>query len=274
MTSVRALGSLRVATLGGPATFAGQATSAAFEKYQELGHVVYCPTMAEVWEAIDSRTADIGILGAETSSTGLTEIAERLLDDDSFSVLGEVVVPYHCMLLGKPGSSTEHIRLVVGHGSLRLCERSLRTLVPNAELRLHPQNSMAAALDVLKSDGSIAVVGTSRSKEEFGLEILAEDVDDGCEGAWWLLSSELHLSEQPDRVVVTVESDHPDVLQRLMTRMASFDMVARSITTKALGSELPLRTSRCVRGLPATRSRRCSSLEPGGLSSGRGILIR
>ena len=170
VTSVRALGSLRVATLGGPATFAGQATSAAFEKYQELGHVVYCPTMAEVWEAIDSRTADIGILGAETSSTGLTEIAERLLDDDSFSVLGEVVVPYNCMLLGKPGSSTEHIRLVVGHGSLRLCERSLRTLVPNAELRLHPQNSMAAALDVLKSDGSVAVVGTSRSKEEFGLE--------------------------------------------------------------------------------------------------------
>ena len=192
--------------------------------------------MAEVWEAIDSRTADIGILGAETSSTGLTEIAERLLDDDSFSVLGEVVVPYNCMLLGKPGSSTEHIRLVVGHGSLRLCERSLRTLVPNAELRLHPQNSMAAALDVLKSDGSVAVVGTSRSKEEFGLEILAEDIDDGCEAAWWLLSSELRLSEQPDRVVVTVESDHPDVLQRLMTRMASFDMVARSITTKALGS--------------------------------------
>ena len=160
-----------------------------------------------------------------------------MLEDDSCSVLGEIVVPYRCMLLGKPGASLEQIKLVVGHGSLRLCERSLNTLLPNAELRIHPENSMAAALDVLNSDGSVAVVGTSHSKEDLGLELLAEDVDDGCEGAWWLLSSELRLSNHPDRVVVAVESDNPDMLQQLLTRMASFDTRVRSITTRALGSK-------------------------------------
>jgi prephenate dehydratase len=235
--SARGLGSLRVATLGGPGTFAGLATDAACERFPELGDVVYHPTMDEVWDAVGSRTADIGILGAETSSTGLTEIAEHLLHDDSFFVLGEVVVPYRCMLLGKPGASTEQIRLVVGHGSLRLCRRSLSVLVPDAEVRVHPQNSLAAARDVLNSDGSMAVVGTSRSKEEFGLDILAEDVDGGCEGAWWLLSADLRLSEHPDHVVVVVESERLDTLHRLMTRMASFGMAARSVMTRPLGSE-------------------------------------
>ena len=36
--------------------------------------------MTQVWDAVVARTEDIGLLGAETSSTGLTEIAERLID--------------------------------------------------------------------------------------------------------------------------------------------------------------------------------------------------
>ena len=236
MTPSHADGSLRVATLGGPSTFAGQATSAALTEYRDLGDVAYYPTMTQVWDAIVARTEDIGLLGAETSSTGLTEIAERFITDNSSAVLGEVVVPYRCMLLGKPGASIEQITLVLGHGSLRLCERFLNTLLPNAELRIHAENSMAAALDVMNSDGTVAVVGTSRSQQDLGLELLAEDVDDGCEGVWWLFSSELRLSDRPDRVVVAVDSDNPDMLQQLLTRMASFDLRARSITTKALGS--------------------------------------
>ena len=145
MKRARNDGSLRVATLGGPATFAGQATSAALKRYEDLGDVVYYPTMTQVWDAVAAHTEDTGLLGAETSSTGLTEIAERLIEDDTCSVLGEVVVPYNCMLLGKPGASIEQIKLVVGHGSLRLCERTLKSLLPNADLQIHPENSMAAA---------------------------------------------------------------------------------------------------------------------------------
>ena len=76
------------------------------------------------------------------------------------------------MLLGKPGASIEQITLVLGHGSLRLCERILNRLLPNAELQIHPENSMAAARDVMNSDGTVAVIGTSRSKEDLGLELL------------------------------------------------------------------------------------------------------
>ncbi len=228
---------LRVATLGGPGTFAGQATSAALKKYTDLGDVVYYPTMTQVWDAVTAQTEDVGLLGAETSSTGLTEIAERLIEDDSCSVLGEVVVPYNCMLLGKPGASIEQITLVVGHGSLKLCERTLNRLLPNADLQVHPENSMAAARDVINSDGSVAVIGTTRSKEDFGLELFAEDVDEGSECAWWLLSARLHLGNHPDRVIVAVEPKNSDTLQQLLTRMSSFNMKVRSIATKALGSK-------------------------------------
>ena len=139
MTPSHTDGSLRVATLGGPATFAGQATSAALDKFQRPWRCRLLPDNdTGVGRRFVARIEDIGVLGAETSSTGLTEIAERLIADDSCSVLGEVVVPYRCMLLGKPGASIEQIRLVVGHGSLTgSLRRSLNTLLPNAELRIH-----------------------------------------------------------------------------------------------------------------------------------------
>lgn len=229
--------SWKVGTLGGPGTFAGQATQVAVERYKELGTVSYYPTMDAVWSAIASGEVDAGILTGETTHTGFVETGAKLLSaESSFFVAGEVIVPYHCMLLGKPGTTLDRITHVLGHGSLRQCQRFLREKLPEVRVKMHDQNSLAAAREVLEGDGTTAVVGTRLSAEESGLEIIASDVDEGSEGTWWLFTSRLHVSPDPDVVVAGIRSGDRDTLRKLLVRMEAFAFTPRGLATVSQGT--------------------------------------
>lgn len=226
----------RVGTLGGSGTFAGQATQVVVDRYRDFDDIVYYDTMDDVWEAIASGEVGVGVLTAETTRTGFTETFHRLLDRTRpIFVLGEVIVPYRCMLLGKPGSRLEDIQLVLGHGSLRQCEAWLAANLPSAQVRVHALNSLAAAREVLAADGTVAVVGTQLSGEASGLEVMAADIDEGSVGTWWLMSRELAIGDQVDRVVVGVEASDPDVLRAVLVRMEAFGFRLRSMATVGRG---------------------------------------
>lgn len=176
-----------IATLGGPTTFAAQATAAFLAGTGSAAEVSYYPTMDDVWQALRLGDADGLILTAESTHAGMTEVAREVLRDPELQVLGEVVLPYHCALLGKPGTALDQITRVTGHGSLAQCGGYLAEHLPQAEVAVHRANSAVAAQEVLAGDGSAAVVGTVASAAETGLEILARDVDDGSAGSWWLI---------------------------------------------------------------------------------------
>lgn len=219
-----------VATLGGPGTFAGQATAAFMTRAPDLGRVQYLSAMEDVWAAVSSGTADSAVLTSETTNTGLEEIARRLLQPESgLHVNGEILVPYHCMLLGKPGTSLDRIRLVLGHGSLVHCRAFLAERLPQAQVRMHDQNSLAAAAEVLAGDGQVAVVGTLLSAKENGLAVLAPDIDRGSVGAWWIMSRELRLSQRPDVLVLGVSPDAGDVLGEIFGRLHATGRTLRGI---------------------------------------------
>lgn len=229
-------GGRSVGTLGGAGTFAGQATQVAMQRYPELRDVSYFPTMDDVWAAIADGRIDVGILTAETTRTGFTETARQLVGrSPEVYVLGEVVVPYRCMLLGKPGSSLDRIELVLGHGSIRQCEAFLRSKLPAARIQVHALNSLAAAEEVLSGDGTAAVVGTEQSGRQSGLVVLAADIDQGSEGTWWLMSRELAVGRRVDRVVLGVDAVDADVLRRVLVRMEAFGFLLRSMGTVGLG---------------------------------------
>ena len=226
-----------VATLGGPGTFAGQATAAFTARIPELGDVRYLPTMDEIWAAASSGAVDSAVLTSETTNTGLQEIAERLLAPGTgLYVNGEILVPYHCMLLGKPGTRPEAIRLVLGHGSLVHCRRFLAERLPQAEVRMHEKNSLAAAAEVLAGNGDIAVVGTALSARANGLAVLERDVDRGSVGAWWLMSRELRVSPRPDVAIFGVSSASGAALGNLLTQAGAAGLTLRGIAAVGTGS--------------------------------------
>ena len=225
-----------VATLGGPGTFAGQATRAFAARMPELGTVQYLPTMDEIWAAASSGEVDSAVLTSETSNTGLQEIAERLLARGTgLYVNGEILVPYHCMLLGKPGTRLEDIRLVLGHGSLVHCRRFLADNLPRAEVRMHEKNSLAAAAEVLAGSGDIAVVGTALSARQNGLAVLERDVDLGSVGAWWIMSRELRVSPKPDVILIGVTSSSGAALSGLLTQAQGAGLELRGVAAVSAG---------------------------------------
>lgn len=201
-----------------------------------LGTVRYLRTMAEIWAAVASGSADSGVLTSETTNSGLEEIARELLGSGTeLYVNGEILVPYHCMLLGKPGTRLDQIRLVVGHGSLIHCKAFLAERLPRAEVRRHEQNSLAAAAEVLAGDGDIAVVGTLRSATSNGLEVLARDIDRGSVGAWWIMSREPRMSSRPDVLVLGVSSTAEDALTGLLTGLVSAGLAVSGIAAVGTG---------------------------------------
>jgi len=182
-----ALAGKTVVTLGGPDTFAGQALAALCDATDIRPLIGYRTSMDDVWEVLDTGAADGVLLTAESTHAGVTDVAARLLADSGLSVVAEVVVPYHCTLLGKSGTDLSRVRRVTGHGSLIQCQDYLSKMLPGVPVEIHRGNSMAAAEEVATGDGSVVVVGTLAAAERFRLEILAEDVDGGAEGAWWVL---------------------------------------------------------------------------------------
>jgi prephenate dehydratase len=226
-----------VGTLGGPATFAGQATQALTAKVPDLGRARFFPTMDEVWEAAATGTVDSVVLTGETTNTGLEAIAQRLLTSErELYVNAEILVPYHCMLLGKPGTTLDQVELVLGHGSLVHCQSFLARRLPQAKVRMHDLNSLAAAEEVLASDGDIAVVGTLQSAKTNGLAVLASDIDQGSVGSWWLLARELRVSGRPNVLVVRASSTVDGALPGLVRRLANDGIKLRGLAAVGAGA--------------------------------------
>lgn len=223
----------RVATLGSPLTFAGQATEALRRARPAMGEPEFFPTMDEVAAAVLDGRVDYGVLTSETSHTACTETAARILTGEKLFVTDEILVPYRCALLGKPGSRLEDITQVGGHGSIRQCGAFLRERLPNADVQIHLQNSAVAAREVLESDGSRAVIATEAVATELGLEIIERNVDGGSVGGWWVLSATRETPAGADHLAVRVEG--ADELNAALDRVSELGLSVRTITNAPSG---------------------------------------
>lgn len=222
-----------VGTLGSVFTFAGQATAALLANRGAKAVTSYLSTMDAVVEAVLDGRIDQGVLTSETSRTACTDTAARLLAGDPLFIVEEIVVPYHCALLVRPGTTLEDIRHVGGHGSLRQCQEFLRTRLPRATAQMHEQNSVVAAREVLEGDGTTAVVATEALAAELGLTILERDVDGGAAGGWWALASKLDVAGDADHVALRVEG--ADELNRMLAVLTVHGLVVRTITNQPSG---------------------------------------
>nr|MDT0661215.1 prephenate dehydratase domain-containing protein [Micromonospora sp. DSM 115978] len=222
-----------VGTLGGELTFAGQATLALLERSPDLDGPRYFPTMDDVVAAVLDGRIDLGVLTSETSNTACTETAARILAGEKIFISDEIVVPYRCALLGRPGSRLADITHVGGHGSIRQCRRFLAERLPAATVEMHRQNSVVAAREVLAGDGSTAVIGTEAAARALGLEIIERDVDGGSVGGWWALSAALSVSPGADHLAVRV--DGSDELNEVLAQLSSLGLVVRTITNAPTG---------------------------------------
>jgi len=194
---------MKIGTLGGSATFAGEATESIRARHPEFSAPHYFKSMEDCWNELARGTVDAIVLGAERTGQAHHGSAVALR---GFYVMDMMALPLSCNLYAKPGTRRQSIRKITGHGSIMQCVPWLEEHFPGVPREMHPLNSVAAAKDVLAGDGMSAVVG-SRSLVAAvpGLEVVAERIDDGSLANWWLVSARPHFSERPATIVVVGE---------------------------------------------------------------------
>lgn len=245
---------MKLGTLGSPLTFAGQATLALVANGRHDPDIVYFDTMDAVVDGIRDGSVEGGILTSETSNTAATDTVKRMLEGDRLYIAEEIIVPYHCALLVKPGTRLEQIRHVGGHGSIRQCREFLETKLAHATAEMHRKNSVVAAREVLESDGSVAVIATEAVAHELGLEILERDVDGGSAGGWWVLTSSfVEATPAADHLALVVEGQA--ALDAVVRDLHARGLVVRTITNQPSGEIFEYRylvTARAGGGRPLT----------------------
>lgn len=213
---------LRVATLGGPGTFAHQASQRLIGAHPRLQNLSYFPTMNDLYDALAAGAVDAIVLSEQSARRGWDEADARVTPPDSkIYVYAAMVVPFHCMLLGQAGTKLSDIDAVYGHGSIGECRRWLDRNLPDVPTAVHEKNSVAAARDVAAGDGTKAVVGTAITAELTGLVPLAEDIDEGASANWWVMVSTPDYAAEPDEIVVSARLPGDGSLSRLVDLLAT-----------------------------------------------------
>lgn len=224
---------VRIGTIGGPETFAGQATQAMNAMFPFLASPVYFPTGATLFDALRTGLVD-AVIGAGSNLGGDTELARMLLDEETrLFVVAEAQLPFGCQLLGRAGAQLDDIRLVHGGpASIAQASAFLSGQLPAAATAIY-SDPLATGVQVAQSDGSEAVLGTAQLAARFGLSILAADVDGGIiNGNWWALARKARFEQEPRHLIVTARWPDQPPLADLLARLQVAGFSLSSISTR------------------------------------------
>ncbi|MFO8079497.1 MAG: prephenate dehydratase [Armatimonadota bacterium] len=132
-------------------------------------------SIADVFDAIESRQADFGVVPIQNSTEGVVGLTLDCLLDTPLRICAEMYVQINHFLAGSGG--TDDIRQVRSHPQvLAQCRQWLRENLPAAE-QVATSSSSAAAAEVA-GDPTVAAICTREAAEAHGLEVLAEHIED------------------------------------------------------------------------------------------------
>ena len=162
-----------IAYSGEPGAFAEDAVVAAFGDVERRG----LPGFRQVFEAVTAGDAVAGVVPIENSVHGTVRENYDLLLEHDLGIRAEVVVPVRLCLAALPGQRLEAIERVYSHvQALGQAEAFLRTR-PWSLLTTY-NTAGAGRLIVDRDETGAAAVLSPRAAGLFGLEILAEPIQD------------------------------------------------------------------------------------------------
>jgi chorismate mutase/prephenate dehydratase len=166
---------ITVAYLGPKGTFSERAT---LKHFGLAADALPTASIDEVFRAVESRTADFGVIPVENSTEGAVGRSLDLMAQTPMKVCGEVIVRIHHNLMARvPPKDFAQIRRVFSHGqSLGQCHEWLNVNLPHAERIAVASNAEAARRAAEEPD--CAAVAGEMAAEHYGLTILAANIED------------------------------------------------------------------------------------------------
>ena len=164
---------LAVAFLGPLGTYSEEAAN---KQFGGLSAPVQCATIDEVFRVVESGHADYGVVPVENSTEGAIGRTLDLLLQTDLQVCGEIELPVHHNLLSKAAEKSS-LRVVYSHAqSLAQCHEWLNINLPGVERQAVSSNAEASRLAAANPCG--AAIASQRAAELFGLDVLAQSIED------------------------------------------------------------------------------------------------
>jgi prephenate dehydratase len=156
----------------------GAYSQAAVEQLFPTAEAVPHPTFESVFEAVDSGEVGFGVIPIENSLFGSVHVNYDLLTEHNLEIRGEVSIRINHCLLGLPHTSLAQIRQVHSHPqALGQCRNWLRTKLPHADSIPAYDTAGAARMIAAMGVDDSAAIASERAAKEYGLEILARDIE-------------------------------------------------------------------------------------------------
>ncbi|CAN6871481.1 unnamed protein product [Brassica oleracea var. botrytis] len=166
---------LRVAYQGVPGAYSEAAAGKAYPNSEAIP----CDQFDVAFQAVELWIADRAVLPVENSLGGSIHRNYDLLLRHRLHIVGEVQIPVHHCLLALPGVRPDCITRVISHPqALAQTEGSLNKLTPRAAIEAFHDTAAAAEYIASNNLHDTAAVASARAAELYGLQILADGIQD------------------------------------------------------------------------------------------------
>ncbi|MCZ7940441.1 prephenate dehydratase [Agrobacterium salinitolerans] len=136
-----------------------------------------CPTFEDAFNAIESGEADLGMIPIENTLAGRVADIHHLLPESRLHIIGEYFMPIRFQLMVVPGVTKDEIRTVHSHiHALGQCRKIIRS--NGWKPVIAGDTAGSARLVSEKGDRSMAALAPRLAADLYGLDILAENVED------------------------------------------------------------------------------------------------
>lgn len=138
-----------------------------------------CVTFEETIGAVQSGAADYAVVPVENSLYGRIADIHHILPESGLHIIGEYYLPIRMNLLGIPGTTLADITAVQ---SLSVALGQCRKFIANHKLRtINAVDTAGSAREVAqKGDRSVAAIASRFAAEIYGLEVIAENIEDAA----------------------------------------------------------------------------------------------
>ena len=214
---------MKIAYLGPKGSFSHHVVQTAFpqEELQAFANIT------DVIKAYEQGLVDYSVVPVENSIEGsVHETLDYLFHQARIQAVAEIVQPIHQQLMAVPGQSK--IEKVFSHPqALAQGKKFIDEHYPEAQLEVTASTAYAARFIAEHPDQPFAAIAPRNSAAEYGLELIAEDIQEMEANftRFWVLGSEiptLPLQSQDEKMslALTLPDNLPGALYKALSTFA------------------------------------------------------
>lgn len=214
---------MKIAYLGPKGSFSHHVVQTAFPK-EELHAFA---NITDVIKAYDQGLVDYSVVPVENSIEGsVHESLDYLFHQARIQAVAEIVQPIHQQLMAVPGQSK--IEKIFSHPqALAQGKKFIEAHYPEAQLEVTASTAYAARFIAEHPDQPFAAIAPRNSAAEYGLELIAEDIQEMEANftRFWVLGSEIPtipLQSQTEKMslALTLPDNLPGALYKALSTFA------------------------------------------------------